>query len=333
VVALDGASGTERWHYRRAGARIVGLTATNHAVVAEIAAGGENSSSALFVFDAYTGELRWTRPPGDIVVVSGALVERMPGESTLVGSADLNGKELWTWAPPPDCELNGSLQPARLAVLVPVICRDPAGHRSYAVIGVDGASGGQRWRYDGPPVTVADPPDAELTMSPEQTAARYRPRDPGAEPVLLYTFVDGVVSYRAPDGTEIVAFDEVRAVLRRYVRGTDQLLLRSLVTEWERPLGSTCPALERSDGALRVASVVTPQTEEFAGNALVLCSDDRGGAPRADVDVYSSDGTRVTTVEVADEVSAVPPELLVAPGAVVLVKHRDSGPDVLVGLG
>jgi hypothetical protein len=215
-------------------------------------------------------------------------------------------------------------------VLVPVICGDPAGRRSYAVIGVDGAYGGQRWRYDGPPVTVADPPDAELTMSPEQTAARYRPREPGAEPVLLYSFVDGVVLYRAPD-TEIVAFDEVHVVLRRYLRGTDQLLLRSLVTRTERPLDSTCPALERSDGTSRVASVVTPRTEEFAGDVLVLCFEDReGAAPRADIDVYASDGTRRTTVEVA--VSAVPPELLVAPGAVVLVEHRDSGPDVLVGL-
>jgi hypothetical protein len=331
VVALDGASGDERWHYRRAGARVVGLTATDYAVVAEIAAGGENSSSALFVFDAYTGELHWTRPPGDIVVVSGALVERMPDGRTLVGFADLNGKERWTWTPPPGCELNGSLQPARLAVLVPVICRDPAGRRYYAVIGVDGAYGGQRWRYDGPPATVADPPDAELTMSPDQKAARYRPRDPGAEPVLLYTFIDGVLLYRVPDGTEIVAFDEVHAVLRRNVRGTGQLLLRSLVTKTERPLGSTCPALERSDGASRVSSVVTPRTEEFAGNVLVLCFDDREGAPRADVDVYSSDGARHTTVEVAT--SAIPPELLVAPDAVVVVQYRDSGPDVLLGLG
>ena len=65
IVALDGSTGTERWHYRRAGARVDRISATpdGRTVVADIDAGGdERSSSVLFAFDANTGEVRWSRP-------------------------------------------------------------------------------------------------------------------------------------------------------------------------------------------------------------------------------------------------------------------------------
>lgn len=131
VVALDGATGAERWHYRRAGARIYGLRASpdGGTVVAEFAAGGEELSRAeLFVFDADTGELRWTRPSGAFVVLDHVLVEHPPDEPVLVGVDLRSGKEMWTWTPPPNCELNGPVAPSEFALLVPVICRDPAAH-------------------------------------------------------------------------------------------------------------------------------------------------------------------------------------------------------------
>jgi outer membrane protein assembly factor BamB len=345
VVALDGSTGAERWHYRRAGTRIFGLTASpdGRTVVADIDAGGEERSSGeLFAFDANTGEVRWSRPSewGAAATDHVLVVARL--DSSLVGVDLGSGEELWDWAPPAGCEDNGAGHRSPDAVLVPVVCRDRAGAESATLIGIDDRTGTERWRYTAPGVTGSYAlSDAELTTAPDGRAAMYRPRDPDTDPVLLDA-ATGAVLYRANYHAEIVGPDEDSLVLRREVPGADaKLVLRDLSTGAEHPLASTCPVLRQpvqpgstDEGSMLVRSVLT------SGSVLVLCFDGREGAtPRATVDVYSrSDGTRKATVTATDDVGAIHAEssatgLIAAPGAaVVVVQHFDAEQAMVVGL-
>jgi len=66
VVAADGATGAQRWHYRRPGARVVRLAASPDArtAVATFTAGDERDlTNSVFAFDANTGDVRWSRWP------------------------------------------------------------------------------------------------------------------------------------------------------------------------------------------------------------------------------------------------------------------------------
>jgi hypothetical protein len=166
--------------------------------------------------------------------------------------------------------------------------------------------------------------------------------DDSVEPVVLRATLGDVV-FRAPDNEDIVGFDRHHVLLRRSGPDTHQLIFRHMLTTPGHPLASACPVPERSDssdaGAVQVESVVIPGFDR-AGKVLMLCFDGREGAtPRADIDVYSPDGARLTTVDVAGDVGAirdgsVVTGLLAVDGAVVLVvQHEGPGPAVLVGLG
>jgi hypothetical protein len=232
-------------------------------------------------------------------------------------------------------------------VLVSVTCRDPAGHLSYAVIGVDDRFGSEEWRHTGPPVVDKRPGSTHLTVSPDGRGAVYTTE--ANEPVFLHSAVG--FRYRAPEDTDIVGFNERGSVvLRRHRPGTDQLVLHYVSTGAKHPLESNCPALEELNrldtDATWLDVVVTPATDRVPGSVLVLCYDGREGTtPRADIDGYSPDGTRRTAVNVADKVSAIhggaashdlrpTVKLLVRGGAAVLV-YEDwrAGRVVLVGLG
>jgi hypothetical protein len=345
MVALDGSTGAERWHYRRAGASIVDLTASpsGRTVLADFAAGGAGfSSSELFAFDADTGELRWNRE------VDGVATEHVLAEGTddggLVAVDLISGEEVWTWTPPSNCESSlPAAERSTVTVLVPLTCRDRAGHRLPTVIGVEDRTGTEEWRYTGPPETEEDALVGELTTTPDGHAAWYRALA-STEPVLLEPNT-GAVLYPSSDGTDIVGSDgRYSVVLRRFdpvdPKG-DRLVLRDLITGAEHPLPSTCPVLgpEDSDEAV-LQTVVTQGSDREPGSVLMLCFDGREEfTTRADVDVYSADGTRRTTIEVDDDVSAVRessyfPDLNAAPGAVVLVAHgSETKPTVIVGLG
>jgi hypothetical protein len=354
IVALDGSTGAERWHYRRAGARIYGVTASPYgdAVVAYmVAGGGEDSRAELFAFDAGTGEPQWTRPSTselpEIMATDHVLVESTLDERVFVGVDLGSGEEVWTWTLPPTCERDGAAERSPSMVLVSVICRDPAGHRSYGVIGVNDRFGFEEWRHTGPPVIEKRPGSTLLTASPDRRAAVYTTE--ANEPVLLRSSTG--FRYRAPEDTDIVGFDERGSVvvLRRDRPGTDQLVLHNVSTGAEHSLESTCPALEELDrldtDATWLDVVVTPSSDRVPGHLLVLCYDGRERAnPRVDIDVYSPDGARRTTVNVADEVSAIhggaashdwwpTVKLLVRGGAAVLV-YEDwrAGRVVLVGV-
>jgi outer membrane protein assembly factor BamB len=326
VVALDGPTGAQRWHHRWVGAEVRGLTATpdGRTVVAEVRPGGQ-SSTAVFAFDAHTGEVRWSRHPGFeyLDATDHALVSYDGTEQ--VGIDPGSGEELWRWREPTGCTVEQS-RPTPDAMLNTVSCVDYTDHgsdpaTSTAVIAVDDRTGRQRWRFAGTAASDQGLYQTFLDVSPNGLVAAFAPTteeepttgvEKQQEPVLLES-ATGAVLYRPDGDAEIVVPDPHTPLLRRAVPGGEpRLVLHDLSTGAEHPLQSMC-----SD-----ALAITP------GSVLSACFGEwrERAAHRATVEVHSRSGaTPAAFITVTDAVRTIVPStsppftaLIPVRGAVVL---------------
>jgi hypothetical protein len=151
VVALDGRTGQERWHYRRDDTRPADLAAVDggRGVIASI-------EGRLHAFDAFTGELRWrTDPPTawvwpawdiGISATDSTVIQTREGTSTvdfeLAGTDARTGEPTWGYSPPPGCEWAGNGFVADM-VIVALRC-SPLG--TVEIVALDGSTGQPVWR-------------------------------------------------------------------------------------------------------------------------------------------------------------------------------------------
>jgi outer membrane protein assembly factor BamB len=322
IVALNGPTGAQRWHYRRAGAHAYRLAASpdGRTAVATFTADDSesNPTSSEFAFDANTGEVLWTRWPVNLwrtasqggLATDHTFVKDEPG-GVLVGVDLGSGEEIWRWTPPSGCTADGNYVAGAKTVLVPVSC----GAKSSAVIGVDDRAGTQRWRTAGPTESTSD--DIRLTVSPDGRATLYESGKSGS---MLLDSATGAVLYPADGDGHVVTPDLRTPVLLNTAAGLRvHLVVHDLRTKAEHPLASTCPTSRRH--------VVIA-----AESILVLCA-----GPNATNTVFArADGTGIGSMAgFADQIPDSPDkaELFPAAGAIVLVVHGDGvDPTVVSGL-
>ncbi|GIL29294.1 outer membrane protein assembly factor BamB family protein [Actinocatenispora comari] len=166
VVAIDGRTGKQRWHYARRGARssLVRLAASPDGK--RLAAWFERDSQQLLVvFDAMTGTVKWHRSlgsPGD----GYRSVDRMwATDNTLITHADRiahgmfridgydinSGKHLWHWRPGPDAHqfaLLGSDEAAAANSMLLPVQRNDSDSLSVELVDLNDRTGTPRWRHD-----------------------------------------------------------------------------------------------------------------------------------------------------------------------------------------
>ncbi|GAA4204382.1 outer membrane protein assembly factor BamB family protein [Actinocatenispora rupis] len=166
VVAIDGSTGKERWHYARQGkhSSLVRLVASPDGK--RVAAWFERDSQQLLVmFDAMTGVVVWHRAldaPTDgyqsvdrFWATDHALVTYSPrttdGMFRLDGYDINSGKHLWHWYPgggTKQYEMVGTDQDVTAdAVLIPVLRAD-AESSTIELVSLDDKTGGPTWRHD-----------------------------------------------------------------------------------------------------------------------------------------------------------------------------------------
>jgi outer membrane protein assembly factor BamB len=146
LIAFDGVTGAERWHYRRDDAKTGEL---------RILDGGRIIATSFAEvwhgFDAITGELLWR---ADHLPTS---VWTETTRSALISPADsgrpyraLDGRTgtvAWQWNVPDGCFSDGDTETTADVVLAVVNCGKS---RQGVIFGLDASSGRQLWRYDGP---------------------------------------------------------------------------------------------------------------------------------------------------------------------------------------
>ncbi len=165
VSALDGVTGTERWSFARAGARLTEMIVSPDGRSVVIVHTGTSSRVAVAVLDAMTGERRWEttldRPPVPLVtnavVALGTRVEEPDDLSDpearirreRLTAHDLGtGATVWTWETPPACG-SALLKPVSAVRVVPIEseCRDGA-----TLHGLDERTGREAWTLKVRPV-------------------------------------------------------------------------------------------------------------------------------------------------------------------------------------
>jgi hypothetical protein len=200
-------------------------------------------------------------------------------------------------------------------------CGDLDSGGSSAVIGLDDREGTQRWRFVAADAPYA-PGNVELTTSPDGRTTAYEPT--GTAPTLLASATGTVLHRAGPDDVRIVAPDARTPVLARHAPGArDQLVVRDLGTGAEHPLASTCPVLRRSDEPDDPGELITAVrvVVTAASVVVVLCE----GGP---ITAYSrTDGAETANLAgpVGRRDPTTEPELLPAPGAIVLVVRDHDG--------
>ncbi len=145
VTALDGATGEEAWHYRRADARLCDVTAVNGLVVAVFRT-ADRCDEAL-ALTAATGVRAWTRNlslRGDATLTSTDRVVLASSPTGVVVLDPVGDNVRWRSAAPAGCRLVGSdVGSAGVAVLQR--CPDSAAVQLRLF---DGFSGEARWTRD-----------------------------------------------------------------------------------------------------------------------------------------------------------------------------------------
>jgi outer membrane protein assembly factor BamB len=312
VVALDGSTGQERWHYRRDGARRMDLAVVEggRGVIASF-------DGRLHAFDAFTGELRWRHePPAGPVPAFGAGIAAT--ETTVIRSTTIysdfelagidarTGEEVWRYSPPPECDEDAQFVDDMIIVFLGDACSPPG---TVEAVALDGSTGQPVWRklvddYASPQA------HGSVTLS--------TPDDPG------YTYVDPRTGRENAELTRLLG-DRTHSVLGRY---SDDVL----TFDWELfRLGETGPRWQAEDSAPEADAVASRAT--FLRNSVVIL-DDRacpGGEPGLELVVLDrDDGTRRRSFDCRDlseEDRHSDAYIFRASGAVVL-----SDGDSLIGL-
>lgn len=351
VAALDGSTGRQRWHYRRAGARAYRLHASpdGRTVAAVFSVGhDEDTTYSMVVFDANTGDIRWSRwgnhpriylRDANLLTNHVMVINERRG---MIGYDLGSGDELWRWTEPFGCQYTvGEYVTSSDSVLVPLRCG--GGHDTYIILGIDDHDGTERWRfadsnefqYEGKQLTTT--PDGRTTMLQSEFELYGG---------ILSTLLDsatGKVLYQTVSGDRsVIAPDPHTPVVLREVSGErGQMVIRDLRTGVEHPLAHTCPTFDHlsenywppPDMLASAARVVITET-----SVVVLC-DDEDDDKNVTIETYSlTDGTRtasLTATETRIRIDRLTgaTTLFAAAGAIVLAHHdpaRKSG--VVAGL-
>jgi hypothetical protein len=164
VVALDGRTGQERWHYRRAGARTtqIGASPTGDWVMVTLRATGSHATGVRVVaLDGQTGEVGFDEVtdggPFDIVgldLTDHVLLGGAPRDGSYAGFRLADGQRLWDWHMPEDCHWSGVGQghaAAAQTALVMMACeRDRDGAAivgDIVLVALDDRTGREVWRF------------------------------------------------------------------------------------------------------------------------------------------------------------------------------------------
>ena len=150
LIAVDGTTGQERWHYHRpGGAPPQPIFTFDHGgiVVADV-------DDLWFGFDAYTGKVLWHRDGVGNVLAS---TWRASTRTVLIASGyprgpvqaldPRTGETAWEKPYLPQCRADGSAATTDDVAIVRLECGDK---RQVVLVGLDGATGRRLWRRDGP---------------------------------------------------------------------------------------------------------------------------------------------------------------------------------------
>jgi hypothetical protein len=190
VVALDGVSGEERWHYRRPGARVrnVNASLSGEWVVAQFEPGTGGAPGAVWIvaLDGATGEVGldvlaasdtlegMRRGTGGIVadpgrrsrgemltwVTDNTLVNLDDARQRLVGYDLATGERSWEWRLPDDgCEYG--VRSDDMVVGQDTMITSAACGTSDELVALDDRTGDERWRASLP--DLGDPPAPEVS--------------------------------------------------------------------------------------------------------------------------------------------------------------------------
>lgn len=167
VTALDGATGTPRWAFARAGARVADLVVSpDRRSVVVVHEGASSRVAVVTVLDALTGARRWEnavdRRP-DLLVTDTVVAlsdyqrpdddayDQHPLRARQTAHDIVTGTPAWTWEPPPGC--GSSLVRSLAAVrVVPVEAECPDGATLH---GLDERTGQAAWSLQVRPFSTA----------------------------------------------------------------------------------------------------------------------------------------------------------------------------------
>ena len=151
LTAIDGATGRERWHFRRDDTDILSsyrpVVLDDGGVVAALLIGA--NTARWHAFNAVTGELIWReteRLPDDLgrFATRTMLIAPAHSENRRYSAVDARtGKIAWQWPIPQDCLTAGLTAVTADMVLAVINCRPNQG----LVVALDAASGRELWRY------------------------------------------------------------------------------------------------------------------------------------------------------------------------------------------
>ncbi|CCH35711.1 PQQ-binding-like beta-propeller repeat protein [Actinosynnema sp. NPDC047251] len=178
IVGLDGTSGAEVWRYERRGNTIGGLvgSADGRTVLATFQRDHRAPKRLLVVLDAVTGAVRSERVVGTLStdnLKAGTTVYLVDGSSTITAHDLVTGEPRWRWTGVdgcggPEADVAGV---GRDRVSLTLNCGD-----RLAVVGLDEATGEERWRTEVPLVaergSVRRRVEAEATTDGSVVAVR-----------------------------------------------------------------------------------------------------------------------------------------------------------------
>lgn len=354
VVALDGRTGKERWHYRRPGAVTVDLAATpdgTRVMANFISSVTDAEGTRVLAFDAMTGEVGF-----DEVTEGGVFggVRLDLTKHVLIGG-DLDagkfrgfdlrtGESRWEYPKPKRCRwsLNADAPvPTKDTVLLGLVCgplRSPRPDVEVTVtlLALDDRTGRERWRFERTvPARASKHSDGDdqIWYAPAWTVEQYLQAGVDGEVVqfgwaddetgegatYIFDAASGNVlsDQAARPGDEVIEFSREWMLMR--LREPDDAPYR-LVALDGRPLGSAQPSFAspwRTEVSDRALIAVETAYGNADGNTVELSRWDGGPARRVRIDLGRYDKT-------VGEV-----DLLIAPGAVVLWQH---GTARIVGL-
>jgi hypothetical protein len=331
IVALDGHTGEERWHYRWRGGRTDALAASpsgDSAVVHFWRA------SRLLRFDAMTGKVGFdeivdVREFHPLVVTDHILLTRetVENQPTTYQAYDLRtGKPAWAYTEPARCRHPGEYEnnptPARNTILFSYsfVCTP-----NLTLLALDDRTGKQRWRFERTPPTSADDADpirddflAGNNGDSAWIGALYPYRSKGSERVpsyLLDTDTGKPIAQHRP-GLKTAIDLNLHGLLAVDMRGAVQLLSLD-----GGLLGSTGPAWPTPEREPEQGQEQDRHVRATARSLIDLrCSNDR---TRADVLPWNQDPDNELVLGDWDNCG-----LEIAPGAVVAWHYGG-----VVGLG